>query len=180
VRRAARHRDRRLRVLALVAALLGCEPGGGGGGVTDAGLAAEERRATTTAARTLAIGAAAFVADSGYGRLTQYGSLATAGAAIAYAPIPLPAGTLLDSVTVYYLVGDAFVRPAVRSMAPATGAITAVWLGVTDADGAAIESQAAALGGAAIPAGEVVWVEMLFGGPSNRLYGARVDYREAP
>lgn len=130
--------------------------------------------------RTLHIGAATFVADSGYGVMSQAGYLTVAGAAVAYAPIALPAGTLIEGVTVYYDVGAAggAVRPGVRRMNPATGAITPVWIGATDGTGAAIESQSVALGAAPMLASDVYWVEALMTGASNRLYGAVVDYVE--
>jgi hypothetical protein len=127
--------------------------------------------------RTLHIGAAAFVGDSGFGVMSQAGYLYPDAAMIAYAPIPVPADVLLASVTVFYVVGGGAVRPAVRRMNPATGSITPVWSGAYDSDGTAIESQSAALGVAAL-ASDVYWIEVLLTGAANRLYGAAVEYVE--
>lgn len=134
---------------------------------------------TPAATHTMHVGAAAFVADSGFGVLSQYGYLRTSGAAIAYASLEMPAGTTVEAVAVYYLVGDGAVRPAIRRMDPATGALTAVWLGESDNTGTTIEMQTAQLAESMV-ASDVYWIEATMTGPSNRLYGAVVDYIPAP
>jgi hypothetical protein len=63
-------------------------------------------------------------------------------------------------------------------MDPTTGTIVPMWLGSTDADGAALESQSVDLG-EPMPECCVVWLEFLMTGPANRLYGAVLVYREA-
>lgn len=161
----------------LLAVLLGaCDPGPA---VPDGGPAADARRDPTTTTRTLHIGAAAFVGDGGFGRMSQAGYLYPYAVTIAYAPIPLPADTVLESVTVFYVVGDGAVRPGVRRMDPSTGSITPVWSGANDADGAAIESQSEALGETMLDS-EVYWVEVFLTGARNRVYGAAIEYADDP
>lgn len=150
--------------------------------VADAGPAPDDASAPEPPPlRVMQIGAAAFNVDSGFARLSQLGYMQMLGAAIAYAPVPLPAGDVLETVTVHYLHGDGAgaVRPGVRKMDPTSGVISPIWFGGTDVDGLAIESQSVDLN-LTMPAAEVVWVEVTMTLQAARLYGATLHYREAP
>jgi hypothetical protein len=159
------------RAALLLAALLGaCAP-------TPAADAGTPEEAPLAASRMLHISGESFNAEAGFGSLRQCGCLVTLAAVNAYATIPLPAGAILESVTVYYSVKDGAVRPGVRRMDPATGTISPVWLASTDVTGDAIEEQSVDLD-LAVPASSVLWIEVLMTGSQNQLYGALLKYRE--
>lgn len=130
-------------------------------------------------ARTLHVGAAAFVADSAATSLSQLGYVTATSVAKLFAPIALPAGKRIKSVTVYYdRNGSGSVAPKLERMNPSTGTITAVWTGTTDSTGSGIESQTDAATNHTMLASDVYWLSVTLTASACRLYGAVIVYDE--
>jgi hypothetical protein len=128
--------------------------------------------------RTLVIPASAFVADGNNTRLTQNGYQTFNAVAKAYAPIALPAGKRIKTVTVYYdPQGAASVTPALIRRDLATFTRSAIWTGAADGTGTAIETQTSSPNYTMVET-ETYEVEVTMTGAGNRLYAAAIVFDE--
>jgi len=128
--------------------------------------------------RVLNIPASAFVADNKNTILTQLGYQTFTATSIAYAPIPLPAGKRIVSVTVFYNVnGAGQITPALIRRALTTATRVAVWTGTGDTTGVAIESQTNSPGHVMLDT-DVYEIEVTMNNAGNRLHGAQIVYDE--